>query len=719
MAAPTHPHGHHGASPRLAMAIKLAAMGLRIFPLWPNSKQAFVGDWPRAATRDAGKIMAWWSTKDFNIGVACGKEEGDAGKYLVGLDYDQKRPEQQGLAAFASHRDAGWLNTLLVRTPTGGAHAYLWSDVYVASRMGKLAPNVDVKCWRGYLVGPASVINGAAYAILDAVPIAGVAGALAEQLAALSVTTTPPRPERDGEITSIPVEFIDTTMARDRAIEWLVNEAAEARQGSGGDAVTLAVAMAVRDIGISEAMCLELMAGWWNQQKAYPPWSLDDSADSLQQKVRNAYAYAKRPLGGKSAEADFADTPEMIAGVAAEKERKAREEAGENDADAGAGASSAAPKPKPRLKRLDMNGWDRREVPVRRWSIPMVVSRRTVGLFSGAGAGGKSIIELMKDVCHVMGRDWYGMPVTQGPAIYLGTEDDESELEIRLKLIAQYYDVEFDALVAGGLHVLPLVADVDPILVRIANDKSGTAEPTKIYELLYEMCGDIKPVNVSIDILTHVFAGNELVRTEVAAFLRYMRALARVADGSVTILSHPSQDGVKSGSGYSGSTGWHGNVRFRHYLLPVKELEKEDEDAPDNGLRKLRFLKNQYGPRGGAIGLKWSNGVFVPVASENEVDRLAREAWIDEMFLRLLARFTLAGRHVNDSPNAQASYAPAQFAKESEAQAMKVRKEDFEESMRRLYRNGRLKKGRYRSASRHACDCIMPGSEQPEVGALS
>jgi len=41
----------------------------------------------------------------------------------------------------------------------------------------------------------------------------------------------------------------------------------------------------------------------------------------------------------------------------------------------------------------------------------------------------------------------------------------------------------------------------------------------------------------------------------------HMQALAMVASGSVTILSHPSLQGMSSGSGLSGSTAWHGAFR--------------------------------------------------------------------------------------------------------------------------------------------------------------
>ena len=50
----------------------------------------------------------------------------------------------------------------------------------------------------------------------------------------------------------------------------------------------------------------------------------------------------------------------------------------------------------------------------------------------------------------------------------------------------------------------------------------------------------------------------------------HMQALAMVAEGSVTVLSHPSFAGISSGSGISGSTAWHGAFRFRQYLKGIK-----------------------------------------------------------------------------------------------------------------------------------------------------
>jgi hypothetical protein len=64
--------------------------------------------------------------------------------------------------------------------------------------------------------------------------------------------------------------------------------------------------------------------------------------------------------------------------------------------------NDAATPPKP-LQWLDMSNWDNEPVPERQWAIRDRVPLNQCGLFSGEGGGGKSIIELMKDVAHVAG----------------------------------------------------------------------------------------------------------------------------------------------------------------------------------------------------------------------------------------------------------------------------------------------------------------------------
>jgi RecA-family ATPase len=191
------------------------------------------------------------------------------------------------------------------------------------------------------------------------------------------------------------------------------------------------------------------------------------------------------------------------------------------------------------------------------------VPLRQAGLFSGEGGAGKSIIELTRNVAHVIGGDWLRSLPEMGSAFYLGAEDDVAELHIRLAAIVAHFGTTFADVIAGGLHILPLLGQ-DAVLCAAA--RSGKVETTALYRQIYEAAGDMKPKNISIDPLTRAFAGNEIDRTQVYAFASHMQALAMVADGSVTVLSHPSLQGMNSGSGLSGSTAWHGAFRFRQYM---------------------------------------------------------------------------------------------------------------------------------------------------------
>src|SRR5262249_9626956 len=289
--------------------------------------------------------------------------------------------------------------------------------------------------------------------------------------------------------------------------------------------------------------------------------------------------------------------------------------------------NKAADRPAPALKWLDMSKWDNEPVPQRKWAIKDRVPLNQAGLFSGEGGAGKSIIELMKDVAHVSGKDWLGSLPEIGPAFYIGAEDDQDELHIRLAAIATHYQTTFAQLIEGGLHVLCLLGQ-DATLCA-ANPRTGKVEITALYKQIYEQAGDIKPKNISIDTLSRAFAGNEIERTQVYGFAMHMQALAMVANGAVTVLSHPSLHGMSSGSGISGSTAWHGAFRFRQYL---KGAKSDPGEQPDGDLRQLEFKKNQYGPIGEAITLRYRRGLFLPEHGLSSFEKAARESQSENAF---------------------------------------------------------------------------------------
>jgi RecA-family ATPase len=364
-------------------------------------------------------------------------------------------------------------------------------------------------------------------------------------------------------------------------------------------------------------------------------------------------------------------------------------------------------KQRKRLSWLDMSTWDSERIPERKWAIKDRVPLNQAGLFSGEGGTGKSIIELMKDVAHVAGKDWLGSLPAPGPAIYLGAEDEADELHRRLAAVISHYNLTFKEL-TEQLHVLCLLGQ-DATLCA-ANGKSGKVETTELCRQIYEAAGDIKPKNISIDTLSRAFSGNEIDRVQVYGFANHMQALAMVAGGAVTVLSHPSIAGMNSGTGISGSTAWHGAFRFRMYLTSLKP---EPGEQPDGDLRELQFLKNQYGPKSEAIAVRYQRGLFLPEGGVSGLDKVAREQKAEEVFLTLLVRFGHEGRNVSDKTSSP-TYAPAAFTAEKEAKG--IRKDDLTAAMRRLFAANKIHVEQYGRPSRPAARLALGRNEEVGVG---
>jgi hypothetical protein len=91
---------------------------------------------------------------------------------------------------------------------------------------------------------------------------------------------------------------------------------------------------------------------------------------------------------------------------------------------------------------------------------------------------------------------------------------------------------------------------------------------------------------------------------------------------------------------------------------------KRDDDV-DTGLRQIKFHKNQYGPPSSACFVRYTNGLFLPVAgmSMGEAERATKA---DEIFITLPRQFTEQNRKVSANVN-PVNYAPTTFARLPEA----------------------------------------------------
>ncbi len=219
---------------------------------------------------------------------------------------------------------------------------------------------------------------------------------------------------------------------------------------------------------------------------------------------------------------------------------------------------------------------------------------------------------------------------------YTGEESDK-ELHRRLAAILAHYDLQYSDIVGRFFaHCRP--AD-DPVLG--APDRNGIIQPTPSFLQLQEAVLDIRPKLVCIEAASDVFGGDENKRPQVRGFMGLLRGgLAIKGETAIVLLQHPSQAGLASGTGTSGSTAWNNSVRSRLYLSTVKA---NGEGEPDRDLRKLEVMKNNYARAGEIIKLRWKDGVFVVESGASSLDRLAHNNKIDDLFLRLLDRFTHSG----------------------------------------------------------------------------
>jgi RecA-family ATPase len=357
-------------------------------------------------------------------------------------------------------------------------------------------------------------------------------------------------------------------------------------------------------------------------------------------------------------------------------------------------------RPQQALPFIDMSAWEGVPIPQRQWAVHDRIPLRQPTLLSGEGAAGKTLLLLQQSVAHVLGRDWLGTMPEPGPAIYVGAEDEADELHRRIADIARHYNSSISE-IKGHLHLLSMAGE-DAVLGR--PDRNGIIQATPLFDRLMEAACDIRPKIIGLDTSSDVYAGEENNRSQVRQFVGLLRRLAIQSNSAVEMCSHPSLTGINSGSGLSGSTGWHNSVRARMYLLPAA-TEKGDE--PDPELRELQFLKNSYGPKAQKILLRWKDGVFVPAEAMGSLDKMAADQKADGVFISLLGKFNQQLRDV--SPKASKIYAPNLFAADPEASGIKAKA--FERAMSRLLDTNRIHIVQEGPPSRSRSRLVVGGSD--------
>lgn len=279
----------------LQAAARLTKKGFHVFPLRPNSKLPQITDFPARATRDHSEILRMWrdpvmgTTQPFNVAISTSRFKENL--HLLVVDVDNKG-EKKGDDDVLRLEMEGKLfpPTLTQTTPTGGKHFIYYTKIPVAQSVARIAPGIDTRAHGGYIVGAGSSLDGKEYSI-DEAEIAEAP----EWLVKFTQVSTPKSTKKKVNT--------DADAARNRAFSYL--KATEGSvEGAGGDQRAYTVAANVKDYGVDQVTCLDLMLEIWNE-KCRPEWGVDE----LREKVEHAYRYGKEPQGVKAPEADFKPTP--------------------------------------------------------------------------------------------------------------------------------------------------------------------------------------------------------------------------------------------------------------------------------------------------------------------------------------------------------------------------------------------------------------------------
>jgi hypothetical protein len=280
--------------PKMSMlqsALKLASLGLYVFPVTPNKKApALFPEWPKKASRDPRQISEWWQrVPRANIAVFAEKYRDT--ESLIIIDVDNKEGKDgSGELKKLKAQGKNFPRTYTQKTPNGGYHLFYCSPFPVKGGTDVLGKGLDIRSRGLYALGAGSALDGKAY-LGDNTPIAMAPDWL--------IDTLGKAPEKK-ELEVLPLEKLDYERALERAKYYLQKEAPYAIQGRAGDQTTFKVAARLKDFGISEMDAFEIMADIWNPS-CEPPWSLEE----LNKKIENAYQYGTEPRGSAAPELSF------------------------------------------------------------------------------------------------------------------------------------------------------------------------------------------------------------------------------------------------------------------------------------------------------------------------------------------------------------------------------------------------------------------------------
>jgi putative DNA primase/helicase len=258
-------------------------------------------------------------------------------------------------------------------------------------------------------------------------------------------------------------------------------------------------------------------------------------------------------------------------------------------------SAQAPPTPEPLLKPVSVFDVLTHPAPPPEFVWADYIPCGVVTLMGAHGGTGKSTIALMLAVCAAVGRPLFGAEVKPCKVLFASLEDSGAIVRHRLAHICKLWGI--DPLALGDCL---RIVDGTEYPELFSAEGRGAGELTDTYKELSTAIETEGIGLVIVDNASDAFAGEEIQRRQVRAFIRALAMAVKPTNAGCLLLAHVDKSTSKArkaegGEGYSGSTAWHNSARSRLFLT-----------RGDDGLLTVEHQKSNLGRMREPITLEWA-----------------------------------------------------------------------------------------------------------------
>lgn len=293
------------------------------------------------------------------------------------------------------------------------------------------------------------------------------------------------------------------------------------------------------------------------------------------------------------------------------------------------------------LRPVPLDDLEHATIAAPEYAIEPLLPYTVVTLLGAHGGAGKSMLALCLAAHYAAGKNWAGLHIGGGPAVFVSLEDGGDLLRWRLAKICRAYGLKM-AEVSKRLTIVDGSEGDCALVGEINVDGVRRIASTATMEELIEVCTDTNAGLVVIDNASDAYDADENARRQVRGFIRRLGAIAKQNNAAVLLLAHIDKMAARhgaQGNSYSGSTAWHNSVRSRLSLVHV-----------DGGGIELRQEKLNLGKPSLPLALVWSDhGVLMhdpSVRADSAEPSAATDDEDDHAIVSVLAAAAAAGSNV-------------------------------------------------------------------------